>query len=108
MKKVILFSIVLFSMVSCSTDKNDEIVKEASVKVLFKNNNSLVGKNIQRGLIPVTVDIINIHTQKNGESLFIDYPFSLVDNGTVGADTEFVLRNLQMGTCKSSAKSVLI
>nr|WP_315215307.1 hypothetical protein [uncultured Flavobacterium sp.] len=102
MKKVILFSMVLFSMISCSTDKNDEIVKEASVKVLFKNNNSLTGKNIQRGLIPVTVDIINIHTQKNGESLFIDYPFSLVDNGTVGADTEFVLRNLQMGTVNFS------
>lgn len=102
MKKIILFSVFLFSVFSCSTDKNNEIIKEASVKVLFKNSNSLTGKYIQRGLIPVTVDIINIHTQKNGESLFIDYPFSLVDNGTAGTDTEFVLRNLQMGTVNFS------
>lgn len=97
MKKPILFLVTLFLVISCSNENNTEIVKEPSVKVLFKKN-SLTGKFIQRGLIPVTVDIINIHTQKQGESLFLDYPFTLVDNGTEGAETEFILKNLQIGT----------
>jgi hypothetical protein len=96
MKKVILCLSILFAVISCSDDENSKTGKDASVKVFF--NKKLTNKNIQRGLIPVVVDIINIHTQKGGESLFIDYPFTLVDNGTAGAETEFVLKNLQMGT----------
>lgn len=97
MRNSILCLFAFFSMMSCSSNDEQIIDKEASVKVLFKTNN-LTGKNIQRGLIPVTVDVINIHTRKQGESLYIDYPFTLVANGTTGADTEFVLKNLQMGT----------
>lgn len=92
---------MLLILTSCTKDDKNELVQEVSVKVLFKSN-SITHKNIQRGLIPVTVDIINIHTQKTGESLFIDYPFTLVDNGTEGVETEFVLRNLQMGTVNFS------
>ena len=101
MRKVILLAAIILVVVSCSNDQKTEIGSEASVKILF-NNNKLSNKNIQRGLLPVTVDIINIHTQKQGENLFINYPFTLVDNGTVGAETEFVLKNLQMGTVNFS------
>lgn len=97
MKKLFFLALCILFSISCSSDKNSELANEASIKVLFKSKNSLTGKNVQRGLIPVTVDIINIHTRKKGESLYINYPFTLVDNGTVGVDSEFVLRNLQMG-----------
>lgn len=96
MIKNILSVFIFILMFSCSNDENNTSIKETTVKVLFKNN-SLTNKNIQRGLIPVTVDFINIHTQKSGETLFIDYPFTLVENGTAGAETEFILKNFQTG-----------
>ncbi|MFV8327626.1 hypothetical protein [Flavobacterium sp. ZS1P14] len=85
---------------SCSEDtKTHDVIanQETSMKIGFTSKKTnLTGKNVKRGVLPITVDFINI-TSTGLNGLTIDYPFNIVPNETVDASDDFIIKNFQTG-----------
>ncbi|RKR10633.1 hypothetical protein C8C83_2310 [Flavobacterium sp. 90] len=105
MKKTILGLVLFLSLVSCSTGDSDSIgngeAKEANMKVGFANSNTKkTGKDVLRNTLPVEIKSV-IVTAVNG-GVAQENVFNLVENGTIGAASDFILRNLKTGTSEFS------
>lgn len=101
MKKTILGLVLFLSLVGCSSDDSGSTgtgeAKEANMKIGFVNSNiKLTGKDVLRNTLPVEIQSVIVTSVNAGVSY--DNIFNLVENGTVGAESDFVLRNLKTGT----------
>lgn len=99
MKKTILGLVLFLSFVSCSSDDSGSTgsAKEANMKIGFVNPNiKLTGKDVLRNTLPAEIQSVIVTSTNAGVSY--DNVFNLVENGTIGAEKDFVLRNLKTGT----------
>lgn len=101
MKKTILGLVLFLSLVGCSSDDSGSTgtgeAKEANMKIGFVNSNiKLTGKDVLRNTLPVEIQSVIVTSVNAGVSY--DNVFNLVENGTVGAESDFILRNLKTGT----------
>lgn len=101
MKKTILGLVLFFSLVGCSSDDSGSTgtgeAKEANMKIGFVNPNvKITGKDVLRNTLPVEIESVIVTSVNAG--VFYDNVFNLVENGTAGAESDFILRNLKTGT----------
>jgi hypothetical protein len=101
MKKTILGLVLFLSLVGCSSDDSGSTgtgeAKEANMKIGFVNPNvKITGKDVLRNTLPVEIESVIVTSVNAG--VFYDNVFNLVENGTVGAESDFILRNLKTGT----------
>lgn len=105
MKKTILGLVLFLSLIGCTSDDSDPVgtgeSKEGSMKIGFVNSNlKLSGKDVLRNTLPVEIKSVVVTSVNAGVSY--DNVFNLVENGTVGAESDFILRNLKTGTSEFS------
>ncbi|MBF4465948.1 hypothetical protein [Flavobacterium sp. LC2016-12] len=101
MKKTILGLVLFLSLVGCSSDDSGSTgtgeAKEANMKIGFVNPNvKMTGKDVLRNTLPVEIQSVIVTSVNAGVSY--DNVFNLVENGTIGAEKDFILRNLKTGT----------
>lgn len=101
MKKTILGLVLFLSLVGCSSDDSGSTgtgeAKEANMKIGFVNpKTKITGKDVLRNTLPVEIQSVIVTSVNAGVSY--DNVFNLVENGTVGAEKDFILRNLKTGT----------
>ncbi|KAF2333399.1 MAG: hypothetical protein REI96_04520 [Flavobacterium nitrogenifigens] len=113
MKIKLLLSLLFFSLISCSKDdaNNNEIVaQETSMNILLNSEKTnITGKDVKRGILPVTVNSVVIKVQPWTTGGGIDptrvasvFNFNIVaDNNTSAADG-FEIRNFSTGVSRLS------
>ncbi|MDR6843953.1 hypothetical protein [Flavobacterium granuli] len=113
MRKIILGAILLFSVMGCSEDsaKQDEVAnQETSMNIhLSAQKSNITGKDVKRGILPVTVNLVYISVQpwsQNGihgdgeidvTRLANTFVFNIVSNDSDGASDGFEIRNFSTG-----------
>ncbi|MFB3390338.1 hypothetical protein [Flavobacterium sp. LAR06] len=100
MKKTILGLVLFLSLVGCSSDDSDSTgnaeAKEANIKIGFVNpKTKITGKDVLRNTLPVEIQSVIVTSVNEGVSY--TNVFNLVENGTQGAESDFILRNLKTG-----------
>lgn len=113
MKKNILGAILLFSIISCSEDsmKHDEVAsQETSMNInLSAPKTNLTGKDVKRGILPVTVKTVAIKVQPWNPNFALGaggpdltrlastFDFKIVPDANVDASDGFEIRNFSTG-----------
>lgn len=111
MKKILLGALLLFSAISCSEDDSPNQVanQETSMNIhLSAQRTNLTGKDVKRGILPVTVNSVVINVDPwtsasvgqgviDGTRLPSVFNFSVVSDDTVGALDGFEIRNFSTG-----------
>lgn len=111
MKKIVLVGLLLFSLISCSEDKetSDEIaIQETSMNInLNSPKTNISGKDVKRGTLPVVINaaviIVQPWTLAGGidpsrvESVF---NFDIVSDNKAGAADGFEIKNFSTGTSR--------
>jgi hypothetical protein len=116
MRKIVLGAILLFSVISCSEDSTgqDEVAnQETSMNIqLSAQKTNITGKDVKRGILPVTVNAVVIKVQpwnpngmggwgENDQTrLASTFNFSIVSDEIVGASDGFEIRNFSTGISK--------
>jgi hypothetical protein len=105
MKKLVLIVALLIAISSCSTE-DDMVPKNITVAISTNNEfmASTTNKNVQRGSMYAWISEMQIKaTHESGYVTITD--FTLVNNGTPGSDTKFMMDNVQLGKNTFTASS---
>jgi hypothetical protein len=106
MKKVLLLIILLIAIPSCSVEDNEPSNETTTVAISTTNEftATTTGKNVQRGNLFAWISEMQIKaTHSSGYVSTTD--FTLVDNGTPGAGTKFLMDNVLTGNNSFTATS---
>lgn len=107
MKKT-LFILLTSLLLSCSSENATPTIQEATIRLGFKTSPPInkAGKTVKRGILPIELGTINVHSQLAG-SLPVLHTFDIVPDATVGAEDGFIISNVQTGltTFSADAKS---
>lgn len=103
MKHTVLGLVLFLSLLGCSSEDPSPTgeAKEANMKISFTSSNlKTSGKDVTRNTLPVEIQSVVVTSVNAGVTY--DNVFNLVENGTVGAEKDFILRNLKTGTSEFS------
>lgn len=106
MKKVLLIIVLLIAIPSCSNEDDETFIETTTVAISTDNEilASTTGKNVQRGSMFAWISEIQIiATHTSGYVSTTD--FTLVNNGTSGAGTKFIMDNVMIGNNTFTATS---
>jgi hypothetical protein len=106
MKKVLLIIVLLIAIPSCSNEDDETFIKTTTVAISTDNEiiASTTGKNVQRGSMFAWISEMQIEaTHSSGYVSTND--FTLVNNGTAGAGTRFIMDKVEIGNNTFSASS---
>lgn len=98
MKKTLLILLFAFNLFSCSSDQNEPVATEATLRINAKtvSNTNLTGKPIKRNTLPVSLQNIYVYTQATGLTE-IENQFEIVPDETLGASDNIILRGISLG-----------
>ena len=103
MKKLIplvIAFVMAITSISCSNDDNtsDKQVQLAQATLSIKTETpNITGRDVERGNLHAWIKDINVHASSMELIHNRDFTFTLVPNGTSGADSNFVLDQLAIG-----------
>jgi hypothetical protein len=110
MKKIILTTIMAFSIVSCSSDDKtpDAIATKNTTTVtakigMGKDAFPTTGKNVNRGTIPTTINRITIDVVNNNIAILPTQ--TIFDLVASGGETKFLIENVASGSNVFTAKA---
>jgi hypothetical protein len=105
MKKILLIIVFLTALSSCSAE-DDTNIETTSVSISTENefNTSTAGKNVQRGSLFAWISEMQIVAVHSGGYVSTTN-YTLVANGTAGADTKFFMDAVMIGNNSFTASS---
>lgn len=98
MKKTLLLLLIAFNLFSCSSDENEPVATEATLRITAKtvSNSDFAGKPIKRKTLPASLKTIFVYTQATGLSE-IENQFEIVADETFGAGEDIILKGISLG-----------
>ena len=103
MKKLVLAIAVVAAFASCEKQAEQVETGMLSITPLVEGTSNVDKKSgdVERGTTPVYVSSIDVNTNMNG--LTTDTHFNIVEDGTVGAKSGYVIEDVPLGTNTISA-----
>lgn len=109
MKKAIILSMALLSLVACSTDETQEpgnsIQKTSVLLNVTQESPSTTAKQVKRGTIYAWVNSISLNAKNDATNTNVSELFNLVPNSQTGADSAFSIDNVLVGATTFTATS---